>query len=242
MQDFATALLDPDLPPPRGLNAARFAIYRNNVLSGLGRALAQGFPVVGKIVGEAFFAAMAQVYIRRNPPRSPVLLHYGQDFGDFVAGFAPAAELPYLPDVARLEAAYSRVFHAADRVPLASEALARLDAATLPQLRVILHPAIAVIRSAHPVATIWAMNTGALPLGAIDEGQPEDALVARPGLQVQVRQLTPGQAAFILALQQGIALGEAAALAFAEAPAFDFPAALALLFSQGLVTDLEHAA
>jgi len=64
---FAQALLDADRPIPYGItahNAAvparRFAVYRNNVVAGLVKALKSRFAVVEKIVGEEFFAAMAR--------------------------------------------------------------------------------------------------------------------------------------------------------------------------------------
>src|SRR5437870_13721217 len=68
---FAGALLDAERPIPRGItayNAAiptrRFAVYRNNVVAGLVKALKSRFPVVEKIVGQEFFAAMARVLWR----------------------------------------------------------------------------------------------------------------------------------------------------------------------------------
>lgn len=241
--DFAAALRDPDLPvPPDLAPEGRFAVYRNNVMSGLSTALAAGFPAVQAIVGADFFAAMAQAYIRAHPPRSPVLLQYGDSFGDFIAGFAPAASLPYLPDVARLEAAHTRVFHAADAAPLPATALAQIDAGRLEQLRLTLHPASAVIRSAHPVATIWLMNTGALPLAEIADWRNEDTLLCRPALAVTLLRLAPGQASFIAALQQEACLAPAIAAAFADDSGFDPAAALALLFGQGLITGWEYAA
>ncbi len=244
MQDFATALLDPAQPLPAGIAAAapvqRFAVHRNTVVAGLSRALAMGFPAVEKITGAAFFAAMAADFVRRHPPSSPVLLRYGDGFGDFIAGFGPAVELPYLADVARLEAAYTRAWHAADTVPLPQDALASVAPETLGGLRIALHPAVAVLRSTHPVAAIWAMNTGGLPLAPIDNWTAEDALVLRHGLDVEIQRLAPGQAAFLLSLADGAPLATAAEAAFAETPAFDLPAALAALFRDGLAVTL-HA-
>lgn len=240
---FAAALFDPALPAPPTIGpAGRFAVYRNNVISGLTAALAAGFPAVQAIVGEDFFAAMAQAYIRVHPPRSPVLLQYGESFGDFIAGFAPAASLPYLPDVARLEAAYTRVFHAADAVVLPAAALTQIDAGRLDHLRLVIHPAVAMVRSPHPVATIWLMNTGALPVAEIVDWRAEDALLCRPELGVNLLHLAAGQARFITGLQQDGSLAQAAAAAAAETDGFDLAAMLVLLFSQGLITHWEYAA
>lgn len=238
---FADALLDPALPaPPDIAPAGHFAVYRNNVMSGLTAALAAGFPAVQAIVGEDFFAALAQAYIRQHPPRSPVLLEYGDGFGDFIAGFAPAADLSYLPDVARLEAAYTQVFHAADAAP--ASGLEQIDAQRLDRLRLRLHPAVALIRSAYPVATIWLMNTGALPPDEITDWQGEDCLLCRPALGVSLLRLAPGQAAVIAALQSGPDFTAAAAAGFDAAESFDLAACLALLFGQGLLSHWEYAA
>src|SRR5690606_15015602 len=91
-----------------GIPARRFAVYRNNVVVGLVNALAARFPALQRIVGEEFFRAMAQLYVRAHPPRSRLLMEYGDGFADFIAAFEPAAELPYLADIARLEAARTR--------------------------------------------------------------------------------------------------------------------------------------
>lgn len=244
---FAAALLNPALPPPAGLAAPadvvqRFNVYRNNVVFGLVRALAAGFPATERIVGAEFFAAMAREYVLAQPPFSPVLLHYGDTLPDFIAAFAPAAELPYLADVARLEMLRSRAHHAADADSLPPAMLARLDPASLQEMHVTLHPACAWLRSEHPVATIWAMNSDVLPLTEIAAWAPEDVLVLRVGhgltQRVDIRRLPPGAAAFLDDLRDDRPLGDAALSAFAEVPDFDLPAALAALFTDGLITTI----
>ena len=77
---FAEALLDPDRPLPAGIidpdgapAPKRFAVYRNNVTVSLIEALAAGFPVVQRIVGEEFFGAMACEFVRAHPPGSPLV-------------------------------------------------------------------------------------------------------------------------------------------------------------------------
>lgn len=236
---FTTALLDAAHALPPGLLAAdpleRFAVYRNNVVSGLSRALAAGFPAVEAIVGTEFFAAMAAIFVRQSPPASPVLLDYGAALPDFLQHFTPAAELPYLADVARLELAFTRAFHAADAQPLATDTLGRLAADRIGALHVTLHPSLHILRAAYPAATIWAMNTGRLPLAEITDWSAQDILVLRPQYSVDVVILAPGEAAFLTALQAGHRLGEAAAAALETAAAFDLGAALAALFMRGAV-------
>ena len=97
---FAEALLDPACALPEGItsvrgiaDAARFAVYRNNVHVGLTGALAKRFPVVRRLVGEEFFAGMARVYAGLHKPASPLLFEYGDEFPDFVEQFEPARGL-----------------------------------------------------------------------------------------------------------------------------------------------------
>src|SRR5690606_35252727 len=118
-------------------------------------------------------------------------------------------------------AARTRAYHAADVVPVARDELAAIDPAQLGALRVMLHPSLQVLRSRYPVVTIWAMNSGEMPLGPVDETQAEDALILRPAYEVGVRRLPQGGAAFLLALSEGATLSAAAEAALAEAAEFN---------------------
>src|SRR5262245_23031436 len=145
--EFAAALLDADRAVPAGLtahthapHARRFAVYRNNVVTGLIRALKTRFPATERVVGDEFFAVMAQVFVCAHPPRSPLMMTYGDDFPDFIAGFAPAAEIPYLADVARIEAARTRAYHAADASTIEPSRLQAIAPEGLAQMRVSIHP------------------------------------------------------------------------------------------------------
>ena len=239
---FADALLNADQPIPSGITAhnasvptQRFAVYRNNVVMGLGKALKNRFPVVEKIVGEEFFAAMARVFALKQPPRSPLLATYGDEFAAFIATFEPARELPYLADVARLEAARTHAYHAADAAPIDAGQLATFDTCDVGNIRIDLHPSVGIVRSPYPIVTIWAMNSGEQELAPIQDWRGEDALVARPYLEVEVRALLPGGAAFLLALAGGRTLGDAAEAALADDPNFDLTGNIAGLIGSGLV-------
>ena len=76
-----------------------------------------------------------------------------------------------------------------------------------------LHPSLAVVRSNHPIVSIFELNTqtGEVPPTRL-EGR-EDALVVRPKLEVEIRRLPPGGASFVLALKEQKRLAEAASLA-----------------------------
>jgi hypothetical protein len=182
-----------------------------------------------------FFGAMARQFVMQHPPRSPLLAQYGDDFADFIATFGPARDLPYLADVARLEAARTRAYHAEDATPLGADDFAVIDADALGDIRLQPHPSAAILRSPFPIVTIWAMNSGELEPRPIELGQGEDALVVRPHLDVEIRALPPGGAVFLRSLADGQPLRDAIAAAFADHAGFDLTGSLAGLIGSGVV-------
>ncbi len=82
------------------------------------------------------------------------------------------------------------------------------------------------------------MNSGEQELARIADWRGEDALIARPCLEVEVRRLPPGGAAFLLALAAGRPLGEAAEAALADDPDFDLSCNLAGLIGSGLAQNI----
>lgn len=248
--DFTKALFDPALPCPAGLRAwngsdpaARFAVYRNNVVSSLIDALADNFAVVQALVGEDFFRAMAAVFARARPPLSKLLAFYGDEFPAFIQEFEAARSVAYLADVARLEMARVQAYHAGDAAPVDAQRVqtALSQPAQLPQLRMQLHPSLQVIQSRHAVVSIWAAHQieAEVDLGEVDIERPEQALVARPELDVIVLPMAAGSARFCAALLDALPLGEAARLAAQREPAFDLAATLGALFEHNLVSAIE---
>jgi hypothetical protein len=222
---------------PRPLK--RFHVYRNNVFASLVAVLRGRFPAVERLVGEAFFRAMARIFVEQHPPHSPALFEYGADFPTFLAGFEPARELPYLPDVARLEWLRNEAYHAADAVPAGAEALAAAAADDPAGLRFRLHPSARLLRSDWPAVSIWDANRDdAAPATLGNELGPEDALILRPHLEVLVLRLGPGGFAFAQNLAEGVPLGEAAERAAADDAAFSLPAVLGALLAAGAFAEI----
>ncbi|SMH35131.1 DUF2063 domain-containing protein [Maritimibacter sp. HL-12] len=238
MSAFAPALLDPTAAIPPGLSDARggpadrrFAVYRNNVVVSLTEAMATGFPVILKLVGDEFFRAMAGVFVRSHPPESPVLARYGAAFPEFLETFAPVAHLPYLADVGRLEFALREAYHAADAAPVAPDALADprvMDA----HLRFA--PATRLVASPYPIHAIWRANSeaGAPPA----KGGAETVLVSRPDWDPWPRAIAPASARFIQALLAGRPFGAALESAGDE---IDLAATLTLLLDTKSIIAIE---
>ena len=234
---FAAALTASDPGArPNGLDgeaAARFRIYRNNVHHGLGQQLAEAYPVVRRLVGEAFFLATAREYLAGHPPRSRSLALFGEGFPVFLEGFPPAQSVPYLPDVARLERAWLEALHAADATPLAPAELGRLGPA-LAEASFAAHPAARIVTSGYPIVDMWRANqpeadSGQYRFAAVGQG----ALITRPQAQVEVRELSTSQAAFARRLLSGEDVSTALESASRSDESFDVSAAFRDLLVAG---------
>ncbi|WP_127521966.1 DNA-binding domain-containing protein [Mesorhizobium sp. Z1-4] len=237
---FRGAILDPGTQTPAGLASAfggiptkRFDVYRNNVTVSLTKALADIFPAVCRIVGEERFADLARLFVRENPPKSPLLFRYGENFAAFIEAFAPAATMPYLADVARLEHAWLSAYHAADAAPLSPGALSAIAPDKLPQARFAKHPAAALVRSQYAAVTIFNANRDEQERRRINAGVPENGLITRPEFEVRLAPISGGDTAFLHALFAGKTLAEAAEAAVAADTGFDLSAAIGMMLSSG---------
>jgi hypothetical protein len=242
---FATSLLARDDSVPGHVTSGnhtaplkRFNVYRNNVFASLTETLRARFPVVARLVGEAFFRAMASAFAGAHPPRSPALLEYGADFPDFLAGFDPVQALPYLPDVARLEWLRHAAYHARDLDPMDGASLAAVSSHDIGRVVLQLHPSAGLIASAYPVFSIWrtnALDAEVRPIGPEMGG--EAALVLRPRLDVVTMLLPPGGGAFIGAIAEGAELASAAETAMTDASDFALAEVLGACIARGAFTD-----
>jgi hypothetical protein len=248
---IADALLKPFLPPPPGLispsgelSPKRFAVYRNNIVSGLIDALRDAFPAAHRIVGTEFFNAMARVYVAQDPPRSPVLLEYGSGFPDFVEEFEPCATLPYLSDVCRIERAWLEAYHAKEAFPLDPAQLGAIPPAQIPGLRLELHPSMRLIRSRFPALTIWKTNIeSGTPIPVDLDCEGEDTFIARPAADVEIRSLYRGGMDFVQALATRSTILRATEIALSSDPEFSLSNALGGLIESGVIVnyDVESA-
>ena len=247
-EQFAQALLTPGLPCPDGLfsrngadPASRFAVYRNNVHSSLINALADSYPVTQQLVGEHFFRAMAGLYIQAYPPISPLLHDYGSDLADFIKGFAPAADVPYVADVARLERLRISAYHAID-TPVANphavvNQLQQLS--SLGNVRLQLHPCVATLRSDYAVVALWAAHQTTDPVARLDPWHGQSAMVLRNGLEVEVFCIDSGCVTFINSLNNDWPLEMAMAYALDAASEFDLHQCLGLLINHRAITQIK---
>jgi len=248
-EKFAAALADASLAPGaakffRGAPEeaiARLAVYRGNVVANAQEALANAYPIVVKIVGEEFFNGLAREHLRRHPSTSGDLNAYGECFAGFVAAFPHTQDLPYLPDVARMEWLAHRAHYARDAEPFGASRLAVIRETRWNDLRPVLAPSCTLLESHWPVARIWEVHQDgyAGELSVDFESGPERILVHRPRFRVQVAPLSAGAHRFLQRAAAGSSIAAALEAAFAEEPGFEFPAALRAWIEAAVVIDFE---
>ena len=221
----------------------RLAVYRHAVRANYRRALRATYEVVKRLVGRPFFDAAVDHYVAAHPSRSGDLNAYGDRFADFLAAYAPAASLPYLPDVARLEWAIDEAARAADpatsRAPLMT-ALATIAPARLGTLRLRLAPTCRLVASPYPILRIYRANRidGCdADRILLDEGA-DRLLVRREADQTFIVRLAPGEYAWLASLASGHVLDAAIDAAQRAEATFDLTDALREHVATGTLADV----
>lgn len=214
----------------------RLNIHRNNTTVLLCEVLGNTYPVIKKLVGDVFFDAVARAYVRTQPPRSPCLFEYGGSFGDYLATVRAAAQLPYLPDVARLEWAWNESFYAADAQPLSASALANVDPDAYGDLTFTAHPSLRLVSSPYPIKDIWQVNQcDADSEASVDLNEGAQWLaVLRAQTSVTFIELSQGGYEMAARLNNGERLEDAFLAAQHVMPDFDPTSTLAVFISAGV--------
>ena len=144
--------------PPNLTSEESLAVYRGNVIGTLTKTLMSTYPVCCQLVGERFFEATAKAFVGQFPCLSPNLADYGEQFSDFLANFKPVANLPYLPDLARLEWHWGQVFIGENTKELDFQRLGEVPQENWGDLIFYLPKNGVLLESAYPIHRIWEVN------------------------------------------------------------------------------------
>ncbi|MBP8295834.1 MAG: putative DNA-binding domain-containing protein [Burkholderiales bacterium] len=235
---FAQALFDRGETAGSALAAVAaqpgFAVYRNTVIKGCIDALQANYPAVARLVGDEWFRAAAAEFVRGHLPEHPALLYYSAGFADFLRGFAPAGELPYLADVAHLDRFWTEAHAARDAAALLPDALSGLAPEALAGSVLEPHPAARwAFFAGQPVYSIWRCNRERADGEGELDWQGEGALLTRPAGVVRWRPLDAAACAFLDACARGARLETAAAAALAVNADADLGSLVASLLAAG---------
>ena len=233
---FAASLVDESVAPD-GVTAVtrdRLSVYRNNARLNRMAALTEAFANVVQLVGEEYFRSLARAFMERTPARSANLHDDGADFPAFIRGFSPAADLPYLADVANVDWLLHRAYFAADSAAADRATLIELGPERFAAASLRFVPSLGLARSPQwPIADIVQMHAGGAAAHLGTGGQ--SVLVWREAFSVRWRALAQSEADAMAMLMTGAAIREAFAQTGADAASL-----LTQLFGHRLVLAIEE--
>jgi hypothetical protein len=188
----------------------RLGAYVGGYPARLEEALAEAFPALRHVLGADAFHGLVARYLPHVPAGIYNLNDVGANLPAYVAEDALAHGLPLAPDLARLELAVQRAFHATlapafDRTPLAAWTPVDWEQAVLRFQR-----GVAVVRSRWPIHDVWKARTQ--PRDAMGSGldaPAQDVVVFRRAWRVAVDAVDADEAGVLDGLLRGERLGEA---------------------------------
>ncbi|MBM3491587.1 MAG: DUF2063 domain-containing protein [Alphaproteobacteria bacterium] len=223
----------------------RLGVYAHAYGARLAEVLANDYPQLRSLLGEAEFERLALAYLAQHPSDCFNARWFGRHLAGFLASAQGWCERPELAELAALIWAVGEAFDAADVVPATPA-----DAGSLPQaawlnLRLEFLPSLRLVATRWDVAPLVRAAAEAM---ARPRRLPEPVLVAvwRPHWEVEFRVLDPDEAVLLRAAGEGAEFGDLCQLLLSSAGE---TAAIAravglirLWLEQGLIARLEHAA
>ena len=235
-QSFSEALFAPAVEAAIHLkHAERFALYRGNLTSTWAKALAAAYPVIAQLVGEEFFTALAREYGRSHPSDNGDLNRFGAHFESFLRSFEHVNDLPYLPDMARLEWQLHRIHYANHEPALQAH---DINPQTIEEQSFHWQPTAQLFESEWAVVPLWLAHQGK-PFPQ-EMNEPSRALLSRPEWTAQVTPLHAPDYAALQALKEGKTFGAALDAAFALDEDFNVAASLQQWLQQQILVKRPH--
>ncbi|MGA7817229.1 putative DNA-binding domain-containing protein [Caballeronia sp.] len=199
----------------------RIALYRGNVRGQWRAALANAYPVLLALGGDAYFDALSLAYARAHPSESGDLIGFGDALPSFIEQYEQDSRFRYFGDMARLEWSLHVASFAADVEAFTPQHWIEIGQERLLQARLVVNEACVAIASQHAITDIWLAHQpgGVFPQ---DVDVPSWTLVVRPLWRPTTLVHSAAAHAAFVALQRGNTLNEALDAAFALDPEFDF--------------------
>jgi hypothetical protein len=169
--------------PPCGSLEDRWNVYASGYLARLAEALGEDYPAIRRVLGPEAFGDRLPEYLTLD---------------------ALTRELPFLPDLARLERLVAEAFVAADAEPLAWESLASEEPEEVSRLPLVAVPGAAVLWSRWPVLDLWRTRHQEDGEVSVDlGGRPQTVLVLRQATAVSCAELDGTEAGVADAIVAG---------------------------------------
>ena len=186
----------------------RIGIYRRNSRGARQKPLASIFRVCREVVGDACFRGLAGRYVCEYPALGGDLNQLGETFPDLLAGIVatdPAfAEMPYLPDLARLEWLWNAAYYAPADPSFDVVAFAQAARSDSPgDIRLRLSSSARLLGCDYPVSSIWQRHRDDEPARDLPQGDGDQLLIWRPETRPLVESVSPERFELLAAIAEG---------------------------------------
>jgi hypothetical protein len=219
--------------------ATRLRIYGRAYRSRLTDALAHTYPALAKLLGDTHFETLARDYVIAHDSPFFSIRYYGDALPQFLASHEEYAAAPVLAELAQWEWVMGCVFDAADAIPLAHEALARIPPVAWAQLRFSWHPSVRRLTLSWNVPQLWQALTGGSERPEVSlAAAPVPWLLWREELTTYFRSLPKAEAAVLDVARSGWPFGELCELLCEQLGESEAPAQAAALLRGWIASGL----
>jgi len=187
----------------------RLSVYADGYTARMHESLLESYPAVQHILGEQSFIQNAFKYAEVHPSKDYNLSLAGKYFSDFLLKVPLSKNLPFLPDLAKLEWQIAESFHEFQKKPMALEGLSKLSPEDWEELSFNFQPAVRLLSSRWPVLDIW--NARKTPLNKINIdliNRPQHILIYKNDTQVLCELIDKYQFSLLKGLSAGTTLGK----------------------------------
>jgi Putative DNA-binding domain len=221
---FTNALLSPKLDDGQldaipnlqvsGITAKQFEVYRELALADLRKMLARVYPTVAKLMAPDDFRKMSNEFFAKHTPHSVNPVTITELFATFLEtelnrDTETLREQGYLPDLATLDYGCYQAQNAVDATAVNMRIFTDLTPEMLTARRVQLHPACYWLSSQHAIYDLWHHEHSQLRTDVFDTKRPQEVVIIRPKLKVEVHRADAGLVKTLDALDDGATLNNA---------------------------------
>lgn len=195
-------------PQGNAPGAERLSVYADGYLARVEEALCEVYETVRHVLGRRAFLELTESYAKRYPSHDYNLSLVGRHLPQHLAAWPLTHELPFLPDLARLEWLVAQAVHAFEQPPLEVSQLAAWSPEDWERARVLFQPSVGCIASAWPILDMWESRGRPIAEIQIDlVDRPQRVLVARQGVRIRCELLDQRQYDLLRGLLEGQSLG-----------------------------------
>lgn len=196
---------------------ARMAVYVSGYQERFREALAEVYEAAEHIVGAPAFRELATAYAAAYPSHDANLTLVGRSLSQFLSWYPLTKQLPFLPDLARLEWAVCESFHAFDQAPMDAARLTELPLEAWERARLVFQPSVRLVASEWPILDLWQARLTSRDEVSVElAGRAQHVLVSRRGVQVRCELIDEQQHTLLDRLLAGQTIGDALTVCAAD--------------------------